>query len=304
MNDEIRRETRAIQAAHEASLRPMEDALEQLFDPDMNYSERQKSAATIGSMTPSGLFKVGGLALSGAAILAACSSSTKTTAGTTGAAATTGAAGTTGATATTSATTMAGTTPATMAGTTPATMAGTTAAAGTTPGTGAMATAGTKAMDIIILRTASSIEELAVAAYQIAIDSGLVKTAAIGDAAKLFQAQHKEHSALFQAATKNAGGEPFTMANPAVLAALQPTIKALTDETGIVKLAFSLETAAAETYQSNVGMFMDLTLNAAIMSVGGVEARHAAVLATVLAQNPIAQAFQAIDMAVKAGTGV
>jgi len=48
----------------------------------------------------------------------------------------------------------------------------------------------------------------------------------------------------------------------------------------------------------------DLTLNQAIMSVGGVEARHAAVLATVLAQKPIAQPFQAIDMAVKAGTGV
>ncbi len=300
MNDEFRRETRAIQAAHEASLRPMEDALEQLFDPDMQYSDRQKAAATIGSLTPSGLFKVGGLALSGAAILAACSSSAKTTtSATTGASATTAAGGTattTGAGAGTTAASAAGTT---MAGTTPGTMAGTTA--GTT---GAVPAAGTKAMDIIILRTASSIEELAVAAYQIAIDSGLVKTAAIGDAAKLFQSQHKEHSALFQAATKNAGGDPFTKPNPTVLAALQPTIKALTDETGIVKLAFSLETAAAETYQSNVGMFMDLTLNQAIMSVGGVEARHAAVLATVLAQNPIAQAFQAIDMAVKAGTGV
>ena len=41
--------------------------------------------------------------------------------------------------------------------------------------------------DVTILRTASSIEVLAVAVYQTAIDSGLVKTAAIGDAAKLFQ---------------------------------------------------------------------------------------------------------------------
>ena len=52
------------------------------------------------------------------------------------------------------------------------------------------------------------------AAYQTAIDSGLVKTTAIADAAKLFQSQHKEHSALFQSLTKKAGGEPpYTMPN-------------------------------------------------------------------------------------------
>jgi hypothetical protein len=129
-------------------------------------------------------------------------------------------------------------------------------------------------MDVSILRTASSIEELAVAAYQIAIDSGLVKTAAIGDAAKYFQAQHREHSGLFQSLTKKAGGAAFTTANPALLKALDPQIKALKDEMGIVAFALSLEQIAASTYQSNVGMFTDTTLNKAIMTVGGVEARH------------------------------
>ena len=164
--------------------------------------------------------------------------------------------------------------------------------------------------DVTILRTASSIEELAVAAYQTAIDSGLVKTAAIADAAKLFQSQHKEHSASFQAATKAAGGQPFTMPNPVVLAAIKPMVDALKDEKGVVALAFQLETAAAQSYQSYVGAFTDPKLNPAIMAVGGVEARHAAVLSQVLnslgdtSTMPVPKAFQVTDNAVMAGTGV
>ena len=159
-------------------------------------------------------------------------------------------------------------------------------------------------VDVSILRTASSIEELAIAAYQIAIDSGLVKTAAIGDAAKYFQSQHREHSGLFQSLTKKAGGTAFTTANPALLKALDPQIKGLKDEKGIVAFALSLEQIAASTYQSNVGMFTDTTLNKAIMTVGGVEARHAAALASVLGQSPVPKAFQTTTGAVAPGTGV
>jgi hypothetical protein len=157
---------------------------------------------------------------------------------------------------------------------------------------------------VVLLRTASSIENLAVAAYQIAIDSGLVTTMAVVDAAKLFQEHHQEHSQFFQAATKNLGGEPFTEANAAILAQLQPTIDALQDEMGVLTLALNLERAAAATYQSGVGTVMDLTLNKALMSVGGVEARHAAVLASVLAESPVPRSFGTTEGAVPAGTGV
>jgi hypothetical protein len=158
--------------------------------------------------------------------------------------------------------------------------------------------------DVVVLRTASSIEELAVAAYQLAIDSGLVTTAAVGDAAKMFQDHHREHSALFQAATTAAGGEPFAQANPAVLAALQPAIDALADEAGVLMLALDLENAAAQTYQANVGAVVDVTLNKALMSVGGVEARHAAVIAGVLGQPPVPRSFGGADAAIAPGTGV
>ena len=158
--------------------------------------------------------------------------------------------------------------------------------------------------DVLLLRTASSIEHLAVAAYQIAIDSGLVTTAAVGDAAKLFQGHHVEHAAFFEAATKAAGGTPFTDANAAVLAQLQPTIDALKDEKGVLMLALLLERAAAATYQSGVGIVTDLTLNKALMSVGGVEARHAAVLAGVLGEAAVPLSFGTAEGAVASGTGV
>lgn len=158
--------------------------------------------------------------------------------------------------------------------------------------------------DITILRTASSLEELAVAIYQTAIDSGLVTTMAVVDAATLFQSQHQEHAALFEGATEDAGGEPFTEPNPAVMEQLQPAIDALADETGVVQLAYDLENVAAQTYQSAVGAFTDASFNVATMSVGGVEARHAAVLAQVLNQPAVPVAFQVTDQAVMVGTGV
>jgi hypothetical protein len=158
--------------------------------------------------------------------------------------------------------------------------------------------------DIQILRTASSLEVLAVDVYQKAIDSGLVKTAAVADAAKLFQAQHKEHSELFQGATKKLGGEAFDKPNPVVLQSLQGPIGALKDEMGVLELALMLEQAAAATYQSTVGAFKDASLNQAAMSVGGVEARHVAVLSSVLKKAPVPKAFQTKDGAVAAGTGV
>lgn len=167
-----------------------------------------------------------------------------------------------------------------------------------------MSDTGSVETDIRILRTASSIEQLAVDVYQRAIDSGLVKTAAIADAAKLFQEQHREHGDLFEGATRKLGGTPFDRANPVVLQSLQPQINALKDEMGVVALALSLEQAATATYVSSAGTFHDRSLNQAVMSVGGVEARHAAVLSAVLSQPAAPKAFITRDGAVTVGTGV
>src|SRR4051812_46818029 len=112
MNDEIRRQAWATREPHAASLPKMEEALDRLFDPDNGYTEEEKSVV-LGGLNPKSFYKVGGLMLAGATIIAACGSD-KNDAGTTAAPATTAAGSATtagGAVATTSggsASTMAG----------------------------------------------------------------------------------------------------------------------------------------------------------------------------------------------------
>ena len=49
-------------------------------------------------------------------------------------------------------------------------------------------------LDVTLLRTAQSIEVLAVDTYQTALDSGLVTTTVVADTIRLFQEQHREHA--------------------------------------------------------------------------------------------------------------
>ncbi|MEY2397495.1 MAG: hypothetical protein QOJ00_669 [Actinomycetota bacterium] len=161
--------------------------------------------------------------------------------------------------------------------------------------------------DIAILRTASSLEHVAIDVYQKAIDNAgaLGISAGVADVAKLFQSQHKDHAGLFEGATKEAGGTAFTTANPAVLDSLKGRIAALKNEMDVIVLARDLENVAAATYQSTVGAYDNLAYNAASMSVGGVEARHAAVLNGVLKADAFAsKAFHTTTGAVAVGTGL
>ncbi|MEY2568302.1 MAG: hypothetical protein QOE35_2831 [Actinomycetota bacterium] len=174
------------------------------------------------------------------------------------------------------------------------------AAAGTTSTTAKAPSAG----DIAVLRTASSLELVAVNTYDVAIKSGLVKTPAVSDAAKAFMSQHKDHATIFESLTKKVGGDPYTNPNPAVTGQLAPRLAAVKSEQDVVALALDLERSAAATYLAAVGSFADTSLNEAIMSVGGVEARHAAVLATVLGQPPVSGAFATTAGAVPPGTGL
>ena len=160
--------------------------------------------------------------------------------------------------------------------------------------------------DVTILRTASSLEALAVSVYQKILDSGLVKTASIQAAMQLFQTQHGQHGDLFQRSTINAGGHPFTDPNPVLMQQLAtPRLAALKSEADAISLAYDLENGAADTYQSNVGFFADKALNTTVMQVGGIEARHVAILASAINKPvPTDGAFQALKSAVASGTGV
>jgi hypothetical protein len=154
--------------------------------------------------------------------------------------------------------------------------------------------------DIVLLRTASSLEHNAIDTYGTALGLGVLSAGA-SDIAKMFQDHHREHAAAFETATKAAGGEAFTKANDIVFKKiLEPAIELIgksEDKPGdLLRLAHALESIAAGTYQALVPALTQPGLRKAAMAVGGVEARHAAVLAKALG----AAVFQ--DKAAEAAT--
>jgi Ferritin-like domain len=252
--DELRRQARASQDEHRAVMGRWRSALGQLFDPasDATGSDR---AAFLGVPSRRQFLRIGGLTIAGSALLVACGDDDNDATGNT----TTTAAGGAGTTSTT---------------------------AGNTTTTGMAA----NETDLTLLRTASSIEVLAVNTYQAAIDSGLVTDEAIASAATLFQSQHADHGAALQAQTTDLGGEAYTDPNPFLQEnVVDPALTAVTDQLSVVRLALDLEDAAAQTYALAGGVLSTPTLRQIIMSIGGVESRHLAVLRGVVDGAGVAQ---------------
>ena len=156
--------------------------------------------------------------------------------------------------------------------------------------------------DQTIARTAASLEIFAVAVYDKAITNAaaLKISDTVGKAAVLFKAQHDEHAKAFNAAAVQLGGQPYSEPNPTAAKAFEAQIAALKTEQDVLKFAFALEQIAAQTYQG-VGMKLSTPmLRQTAMTVGGVEARHMAILGHFITP-PMAvadKAFQPIEKAV------
>lgn len=141
-------------------------------------------------------------------------------------------------------------------------------------------------LDSTLLLTASSLEALAVATYDTALEGGwLGGNRTLIDVATLFRDQHAEHLEAVVAATEAAGITPYTEPNPFlfnnVVAPAAESISALVAEdqpSATLGLAYQLEDVAAQTYTSAGGLFSSPELRSAAMSIGAVEARHISVI--------------------------
>lgn len=147
--------------------------------------------------------------------------------------------------------------------------------------------------DHVILRTAASLEFTVVDAYKRLVDNKYVTDPALGDLVKRFSAHHEEHAAALGNAVKNLGGEACTTLNSKITSYLiEPLLVRIASSTDeqraedVKALAFALESLAAATYQGVVPTLTAPELRRAAMSIGGVEARHAALLAVLI--NPTA----------------
>lgn len=152
--------------------------------------------------------------------------------------------------------------------------------------------------DVVLLRTAASIEFTAIDVYNTALEAGIVPSGAV-ETVERFIADHTAHAEAVNALVTELGGEPFTCANPrlaeitvpAILAAIvgdEASGKAPSDdpERDVLNVAYALEVYAAETYQSFIPMLSVPELRKAAISIGNDEARHSAVLALAITGTP------------------
>lgn len=133
--------------------------------------------------------------------------------------------------------------------------------------------------DVVLVNTALSLEVLAVDTYQVLLESPLVTSATTIDVATVFQSHHAQHREALVPLVEAAGAEPFLTANPVVKAAfVDPQIFNAAAEADLVRLAWDLEQAAAQTYVHAATALSTAAQRSTVMTISGVEARHAAIL--------------------------
>ena len=145
-----------------------------------------------------------------------------------------------------------------------------------------------EALDMQMLQTSASIENLAVTTYERALGLDFIGGGAanltVRDFVTRTRDQHREHATAFNAAVTRLKGTPQTGPNPILETAVEKALTpAPTGPVPVVDLAIELETSAAQTYQNNVAALTDPEARRLTASIMGVEAQHVSVLLTVKA---------------------
>ncbi len=139
--------------------------------------------------------------------------------------------------------------------------------------------------DVAILNSALSAEREAVAAYQLAAESGLLGEGAL-KLGVTFQDHHKQHADALAATISKLGGAADTAPSQYDF----PTDQ-LTDERAVLAFAAELEKGAVSAYLGAVPILGDRELAKVAASILGDEAMHWAVLRSALGQDPVPVAF-------------
>jgi ferritin-like protein len=144
-----------------------------------------------------------------------------------------------------------------------------------------------KTMDVQMLQTAASIENLAVATYATALTLDFIGGASANGVVKAFaektKDQHSQHAEAFNAAATRLGGKAQDQPDPVLLGVVNNAKPTLTGPAEVVDLALELEDGAAQTYVANTGTYTNKNARSVAASIMGVEAQHAAILNAVKA---------------------
>ncbi len=148
-------------------------------------------------------------------------------------------------------------------------------------------------MDVQILQTAASIENLAVSTYRTALTLPYIGGSSANGVIKAFaqttMGQHAQHAQAFNSAVTALGGKAQNGPDPKYVPTVNAAVASITRATPsqgaamVVDLAATLENVAAETYVANCSMLSDTNAKKITASIMGVEAQHVAVLNAVKA---------------------
>lgn len=147
--------------------------------------------------------------------------------------------------------------------------------------------------DVVLLRTAVSVEYNSIDMYTAAIDGGFFSGdfASTAEIAKRFRDDHLAHAEKLNTLVVALGGTAFECANSRVNSLIiEPAIDLITapDNPDValdtVTLAHAIETVSAQMYQGFVGLFSDPKLRGETIRIGQNNVRHAVILAQLI--NP------------------
>ena len=137
--------------------------------------------------------------------------------------------------------------------------------------------------DVVLLRTAQSLEYTALAVYAAAGATGELSSAESALTGR-FVEDHTGHAARIGSLISDHGGAEFLCPNPFIMdRAVGPILGALDGSDDVhrdlLNIAHGFESLAGATYQALVGSLADLALRKEMMRIGGEENRHATALA-------------------------
>lgn len=142
--------------------------------------------------------------------------------------------------------------------------------------------------DIEILNKALSAEQFAVAAYELAANTGLLSEGVI-QVAKTFMSHHGQHAHKIHETIKSLGGEAVKPLPQDEYAKKLPS--SLIDEKSVVHYALTLEKGAAITYLNAIPEFENHKIAQAAASILGDEAMHWTTLRNALGLSPVHISF-------------
>ena len=163
----------------------------------------------------------------------------------------------------------------------------------TTSTTTATTTPGPTASDITLVRTAASLEALAVSVYQRAAAANVVKDPSALDATTLFLAHHMAHQQSLNALLEAADQQAVTTPNSAVEKVFKPALAAAKTQDDTIELLFTLEDAIGQTYVYAAGLLSTVEHRTTVMTIAGVHARQRALLGVVYGHHDPMDLFPA-----------